>query len=226
MKTANYLGVTTSTGEVAKYPLSVETLDFIQEQIKELHKILKSVIGIDDGDYLIYSDESYPVICNSGELIPSKHNIKGIKDHLKIEENTQNITADGITYFNARTRKDLIFSDNGASDFYPFEDYQQIRTIREIDDLINNNPNSEHFTKLKKQVEELKNTLDETNTSLKLLKDEYNNISFSHLQYGKLYKEIERLKDRVRELERRTGTPIIEDGNDNGLILDPSTRLH
>ena len=42
MNTASYTSTTTATGGVGKYPLSTETLDFIQSQIK----LLECLAGI------------------------------------------------------------------------------------------------------------------------------------------------------------------------------------
>ena len=45
MKTASYTDTRTATGGVGKYPLSTETLDFIQDQIKLL-ELLAGVGGV------------------------------------------------------------------------------------------------------------------------------------------------------------------------------------
>ena len=67
MHTANYRTATNGAGEVGQYPLSTETLDFTQDQIRQLHK-LSGIVGynrpwvlsspsMEDEGILLYADE-------------------------------------------------------------------------------------------------------------------------------------------------------------------------
>ena len=49
MKTASYTDTRTATGGVGKYPLSTETLDFIQDQIK----LLELLAGVGGVNYIL-----------------------------------------------------------------------------------------------------------------------------------------------------------------------------
>ena len=49
MKTASYTDTRTATGGVGKYPLSTETLDFIQDQIKLLTFLGELVLYVERG---------------------------------------------------------------------------------------------------------------------------------------------------------------------------------
>lgn len=49
MKTASYTDTRTATGGVGKYPLSTETLDFIQDQIK----LLELLAGVGGSNYIL-----------------------------------------------------------------------------------------------------------------------------------------------------------------------------
>lgn len=67
MHTANYRTATNGAGEVGQYPLSTETLDFTQDQIRQLHE-LSRIVGynrpwvlyspsMEDEGILLYADE-------------------------------------------------------------------------------------------------------------------------------------------------------------------------
>lgn len=58
MNTASYTSTTTATGGVGKYPLSTETLDFIQTQIK----LLECLAGIGGKNYILQGDAGGVVV--------------------------------------------------------------------------------------------------------------------------------------------------------------------
>ena len=100
MNKAEYLSSTVSTGGNGLYPLSTQGLEFIQDQIT----FLQTLALIGGKRYILR--ESTPtsdgIVVIDGEILP----LKGIRDTataIQIIERSENITADGITYNDART---------------------------------------------------------------------------------------------------------------------------
>ncbi len=110
MKTASYTSTQTTTGGTGKYPLSTQTLEFIQSQILLLQQlaliggsryILKepdgkaSGVAVIDGEVLVLAAK--PVRNN---------NVK----YVVVKTEKQNIEADGETYVEARTVRSAVYS--------------------------------------------------------------------------------------------------------------------
>lgn len=109
MNNAQYLNSEVANGGNGLYPLSIQGLDFIQEQIKFLQKI--SAIG--GKRYILAQptkDEDGIVVID-GEVLPLKATSKP-GNGIKIEEQKQDIVADGVTYKNARVRRYAMYVPN------------------------------------------------------------------------------------------------------------------
>lgn len=123
MKTANYTGTQTATGGNGKYPLSTETLDFIQEQIH----LLEALAGIGgtnyilrlpgnglDGVAVIYHDPKTDTTARKGETellyIAAAPAYSATMKYLTVKTTAETVTADGEKYLEARVldRKSVV----------------------------------------------------------------------------------------------------------------------
>lgn len=123
MKTANYTGTQTATGGNGKYPLSTETLDFIQEQIH----LLEALAGIGgtnyilrlpgnglDGVAVIYHDPKTDTTARKGETellyIAAAPAYSATMKYLTVKTTAETVTADGEKYLEARVLRTAQFS--------------------------------------------------------------------------------------------------------------------
>ena len=123
MKTANYTGTQTATGGNGKYPLSTETLDFIQEQIH----LLEALAGIGgtnyilrlpgnglDGVAVIYHDPKTDTTARKGEsellYIAAAPAYSATMKYLAVKTTAETVTADGEKYLEARVLRTAQFS--------------------------------------------------------------------------------------------------------------------
>lgn len=123
MKTANYTGTQTATGGNGKYPLSTETLDFIQEQIH----LLEALAGIGGTNYIlrlpgnglggvavIYHDPKTDTTARKGEAeivyIAASPVYSATMKYLSVKTTAETITADGERYLEARVVRTAQFS--------------------------------------------------------------------------------------------------------------------
>lgn len=123
MKTANYTGTETATGGNGKYPLSTETLDFIQDQIH----LLEALAGIGgtnyilrlpgnglDGVAVIYHDPKNGKDPRKGEsellYIAAAPAYSRTMKYLYVKTEPQTITADGEKYLAARVVRTAQFT--------------------------------------------------------------------------------------------------------------------
>ncbi|MCM1141464.1 MAG: hypothetical protein NC453_23080, partial [Muribaculum sp.] len=107
MKTASYTGTKTATGGVGKYPLSTETLDFIQDQIK----LLELLAGVGGSNYILKAPDGktggVAVIVNRQkqtevvEILPAPVFSASMK-YLTVITKAEDIKADAETYKEAR----------------------------------------------------------------------------------------------------------------------------
>lgn len=128
MKTANYTGTQTATGGNGKYPLSTETLDFIQEQIH----LLEALAGIGgtnyilrlpgnglDGVAVIYHDPKTDTTPRKGEsellYIAAAPAYNVTMKYLAVSTTAQTITADGEKYLEARVLRTAHLSPKTVS---------------------------------------------------------------------------------------------------------------
>lgn len=128
MKTANYTGTQTATGGNGKYPLSTETLDFIQEQIHLLEAlagvggtnyILRLPGGGLDGVAVIYHDPKTDTTDRKGETellyISQAPGYSAAMKFLTVKTTAETVTADGEKYLEARVLRTAQFSAKGMA---------------------------------------------------------------------------------------------------------------
>ena len=110
MKTAGYITTETETGGAGKYPLSIQTLDFIQSQILLLQQL--SLIG---GNRFVLKEpkDNVPgaVVIDGEVLILSAkpERTTGTK-YISVNTEKEDIEADGEVYKDARTTRTATYS--------------------------------------------------------------------------------------------------------------------
>jgi microcystin-dependent protein len=132
MNTANYL----SDGNVnrQKYPLSVESLDFIQQQIRLVHDLANLAGGnfIIQGCNVSGAQTSAGTVIINGEVLPFLAGVTLSK--IRIRETVENITAQYVTYTNARVKRWVEFGENADNvDTYLWSDFIRIKTNAQLE---------------------------------------------------------------------------------------------
>jgi hypothetical protein len=132
MDTANYL----NDGNVdrLKYPLSVESLDFIQQQIRLVHELANMAGGnfIIQGCNVAGSQTTAGILIINGEILPILAGITQTK--VRIREAVDTITAQYITYANARVRRWVEFGENADQvDTFIWADFLRIKTNAQLE---------------------------------------------------------------------------------------------
>lgn len=132
MNKANYI----SDGSVdrQKYPLSVESLDFIQQQI-----LLAAEMAAAAGNKVIVrgcteqgSGVTAGIVVVNNELLPFVAGTKQTK--VRIVERVEHITADFITYNNAKRVRYVEFGANvGDVDTFLWADFKRLKSTQELD---------------------------------------------------------------------------------------------
>ncbi|MDD3685930.1 MAG: tail fiber protein [Bacteroidales bacterium] len=132
MNIANYL----NDGNVdrQKYPLSVESLDFIQQQIRLVHE-LANIAGanfIIQGCNVNGTQTSAGTLIINGEVLPLVAGLTQTK--IRIRESVENITAQYVNYANARVKRWVEFGENpGDVDTYLWADFVRIKTNAQLE---------------------------------------------------------------------------------------------
>lgn len=125
MKTASYTTVQTASGNSGKYPLSTQTLDFIQSQILLLQKLSLTV----GNRYIIKKPdgESSGVVVIDGEVLDLAatpvYNEEATK-YIVVTVTKDSITADDETYLEARITRTAAFATSAVGDeIYDIADF-------------------------------------------------------------------------------------------------------
>ncbi len=131
MKTASYTGTRTATGGVGKYPLSTETLEFIQDQIK----LLELLAGVGGSNYILKAPDGnsagVAVIVNAGkqaevvEISPRPVFSASVK-YLTITTTTEDIKADAETYKEARILRTAQFTTTRGAESYDINGFANV----------------------------------------------------------------------------------------------------
>ncbi len=131
MNTASYTSTQTATGGAGKYPLSTETLDFIQEQIM----LLEALAGIGGTNYILRApdgaNEGAAVIVNGdgvAELLriqPKPVYSTSVK-YLTVTTKVENVKADAETYLEARTLRTAQFTAAKGAESYELDKFANI----------------------------------------------------------------------------------------------------
>ncbi len=131
MNTATYTGTKTASGGVGKYPLSTETLDFIQEQIK----LLELLAGIGGSNYILKAPDGsragVAVIVNAEkqteilEIAPSPLFTPSVK-YLTVTTTAEDIKADAETYMEARIIRESRFTTAKGAESYDINNFVNV----------------------------------------------------------------------------------------------------
>ncbi len=138
MNRAQYLSTMASDGGNGMYPLSLQTLAFIQSQIE----LVQALAQIGGERYILKEPDgtSTGIVVIDGEVLPLAANPitgKGIK----IEETRQNIEADGTTYTEARIVRTAKYVANYTKDtpnLYAASDFSNFATNKSLYSTLQN----------------------------------------------------------------------------------------
>lgn len=138
MKTASYTGAVTPSGTGVKYPLSTETLEFIQEQIK----LLEALTGIGGVNYILRAPstnrEGVAVVnkgakedvLGSGEMellyIDKTPVFSASMKYLTVTTTVESIQADGVEYKEARVLRTAKFTTTKGAESYDLNTFANI----------------------------------------------------------------------------------------------------
>lgn len=142
MQTAEYTNVKTATGSNGKYPLSTQTLDFIQAQVMLLQQlgfiggkryILRSPDGTEAG--LVYLDGELLTVSATPALTASTK-------YLIVKTTKEDIHADGDTYKEARVYRTayLSTSNTNAAEFYEVAKFTTLESNQTLSEKIKQMP--------------------------------------------------------------------------------------
>lgn len=128
MKTASYISTQTETGGSGKYPLSTQTLDFIQSQILLLQQL--SLIG---GNRFILREpdgNSAGACVIDGEvLVLSAKPVRGTSTkYISVVTEKQDIEADDEVYIEARTVRTATYSTTKTVECYEINTFDNFAT--------------------------------------------------------------------------------------------------
>ncbi len=131
MNKASYTGTVTATGGVGKYPLSTETLDFIQEQIV----LLEALAGIGGSNYILRApdgvNEGVAVIVNDDKqvevvTIQARPVFSASVKYLTVTTTPKNVIADAETYVEARVLRSAQFTTSKGAESYDINKFANI----------------------------------------------------------------------------------------------------
>lgn len=140
MQKANYISTATPTGGQGKYPLSTQTLDFIQQQVLLLQQfgliggnkyILKQPDGKNTGVVFIEGE----VLTLAAKPTPSA-NIK----YINVTTKKEDIKADGETYKEARTYRTAALSSSGSGESYEYSKFTVLESNQTLGEKIKQMP--------------------------------------------------------------------------------------
>lgn len=128
MKTASYISTQTETGGSGKYPLSTQTLDFIQSQILLLQQL--SLIG---GNRFVLKEpdgNSAGACVIDGEvLVLSAKPVRGTSTkYISVVTEKQDIEADDEVYKEARTVRTATYSTSKTTECYEINTFDNFAT--------------------------------------------------------------------------------------------------
>ena len=138
MNKAQYTSTSVADGGNGMYPLSTQTLAFIQSQIEQLQSL--SQIG---GKRYVLKEPvngALGIVVIDGEVLPlaaTPTSGKGIK----VVEERQDITADGTTYVEARilrSAKYVATYTENTPNLYPASDFRKFSTNEALQSIIDN----------------------------------------------------------------------------------------
>lgn len=128
MKTASYISTQTETGGSGKYPLSTQTLDFIQSQILLLQQL--SLIG--GNRFILREPDGNSVgacVIDGEALVLSAKPVRGTSTkYISVVTEKQNIEADDEVYIKARTVRTATYSTTKTAECYEINTFDNFAT--------------------------------------------------------------------------------------------------
>lgn len=126
MKRASYISTKTTTGGVGKYPLSTQTLDFIQQQI-----LLLQTLSLAGGkNYILKAPDgaNTGVAVIGGEVLTltAKPVFSTSTKYVNVTTTKTNIEADGETYEEAREERVAAFSSSKGTEAYDINTFANV----------------------------------------------------------------------------------------------------
>lgn len=131
MNKASYTATATATGGVGKYPLSTETLDFIQDQIM----LLETLCGIGGGNYILRApdgtNEGVAVILGTDKktevvAIQARPVFSRSVRYLTVTTASEDIAADAEKYLEARTYRSAQFTTAKGEESYDINTFANV----------------------------------------------------------------------------------------------------
>lgn len=131
MNKASYTATTTANGGVGKYPLSTETLDFIQEQIV----LLETLCGIGGSSYILRApdgtNEGVAVIIGADQkpevlTILARPVFSSSVRYLTVTTRSEDVTADAEKYLEARTYRSAQFTSTKGAESYDINTFANV----------------------------------------------------------------------------------------------------
>ena len=131
MNKASYTSTRTATGGVGRYPLSTETLDFIQEQIR----LLEALAGIGGNNYILRApdgtSEGVAVIFRADRTLEVLHIqarpvFSASVRYLTVTTRTEDVTADAEKYLEARTYRTAQFTTTAGAESYEINSFANV----------------------------------------------------------------------------------------------------
>lgn len=144
MQTAAYTSVKTTSNGEGKYPLSTQTLDFIQQQVL----LLQQMSAISGGKVIIREPDgtNEGIVVIDGELLPMSATpirSSSIK-YITVVTTKQDIVADGETYKEARTYRVAKYSPSlpsaGSTTVYKLGDFTTLTPNSALAEQVKNMP--------------------------------------------------------------------------------------
>lgn len=126
MKKASYLNTVTTTGGSGKYPLSTQTLDFVQQQI-----LLLQTLSLAGGkNYILKAPDgtNTGVAVIGGEVLTlaAKPVFSTSIKYVNVATTKSNIEADGDTYKEAREERTASFSSSKGTEAYDINTFANV----------------------------------------------------------------------------------------------------
>ncbi len=140
MQKANYINTATASGGQGKYPLSTQTLDFIQQQVMTLQLlgyiggskyILRQPDGTNTG--LVFIDSE--VLTLAAKPVPSAST-----KYINVTTKTEDIKADGETYTEARTYRTAALSTSANGESYEYSKFTILESNQTLGEKIKQMP--------------------------------------------------------------------------------------
>lgn len=140
MQKANYTSTTTASGGQGKYPLSTQTLDFIQQQVMILQLLgyiggSKYILRQPDGTNTGLAFINGEVLTLAAKPIPSA-NIR----YVNVTTKKTDIKADGETYTEARTYRIAALSSSASGESYEYSKFTVLESNQTLGEKIKQMP--------------------------------------------------------------------------------------